>query len=126
MLVYNGGIAKRVARRATLEQMLIRTGKNEVVSQFYVRPAGAELFATDVIFTEGLFNVSRVVQDRIVLGIRIDGQTTNHICLVFADEALAPVFSSSISSYIQRGINMRSEQADALFSADLTEVVEAR
>lgn len=123
MLLYNGGVAKRVAQDVILDRILIKNTDNLIVSQFYIRSSDDILTRfTDVIFLEGFFNVSSIEVDRIVLGIWANNKVTYHICLIFAGIAEASDFYESILQYAQPAIKIDEERIEVLFSADLNEI----
>lgn len=118
-------MAKRVAKNVTLERILVGNKNGDVVSQFHIHPRDdGELRSSDVIFISGYFNVSSVLQDRIVLGIWSNNRFTSHICLVFDNQARAKTFYDGISMYCNKDIIIDQDKADVLFSADLRRVLD--
>lgn len=120
MLLYSGVLPKRIANNVFLERLLTKSINYEVVSRFQIRPENDELSnVVHVIFIEGYFNISRVQQDRIVLGVWSHDQNIAYICLVFDKKFEAVEFAEKVKPYIYKHIEVPYDIANSLLSADL-------
>lgn len=125
VFLYNGLTLVKIVDNAILDRVLIKNYRNEIVSQFHIRRADdKELSSSDVIFTEGYFNISQsFILDRFVLSIWMNNRTASHICLIFADHDRAENFLENISSYLKPSPNTQYDRRNDLLHIDMTSIM---